>query len=62
MIDLSAAADRFPESFRAAHPEIDWQGIRATRNFVAHDDGTDEEILWQAVAAQFPRIVGALIG
>jgi len=39
------------------------RGVRATRNFVAHDyDGTDEEILWQAVAVQFPRIVNALIG
>ncbi|MBB4140599.1 uncharacterized protein with HEPN domain [Microbacterium invictum] len=28
---------------------------------VAHDyDGTDEEILWQAVAVQFPKIIAAL--
>ncbi|MDM4764332.1 DUF86 domain-containing protein [Galbitalea sp. SE-J8] len=59
--DLSAAADRLPESFREAHPDIDWRGIRAVRNFVAHDyDGTDEQILWQAVAVQFPAIVSAL--
>lgn len=62
VIDLSAAADRLPESFRAAHPEIDWRGIRATRSFIAHDyDGTDEELLWQAVAVQFPAIVTALL-
>ncbi|MCW4386171.1 DUF86 domain-containing protein [Salinibacterium sp. SYSU T00001] len=62
VVDLSAAADRLPESFRAAHPEIDWRGIRAVRNFIAHDyDGTDEEILWQAIAVQFPVIVAALI-
>lgn len=61
VIDLSAAADRLPESFRAAHPDVDWRGIRAVRNFVAHDyDGTDEEILWQAIAVQFPRIVSAM--
>jgi uncharacterized protein with HEPN domain len=62
MVDLSAAADRLPESFRASHPQIDWRGIRAVRNFIAHDyDGTDEEILWQAVAVQFPAIAEALL-
>ncbi len=63
VIDLSAAADRLPESFREAHPEIDWRGIRAVRNFVAHDyDGTDVEILWQAIAVEFPWIVSHLLG
>jgi len=62
VIDLSAAADPLPESFRQAHPEVDWRGIRAVRNFVAHDyDGTDEEILWQAIAVQFPTILAALL-
>jgi uncharacterized protein with HEPN domain len=62
MVDLSAAADRLPESFRQAHPEIDWRGIRAVRNFIAHDyDGTDVEILWQAIAVQFPAITVALV-
>jgi len=62
VIDLSAAADRLPERFRDDHPELDWRGIRAVRNFIAHDyDGTDADILWQAVAVEFPRIVAALL-
>lgn len=61
VVDLSASADRLPDVFRDAHPEIDWRGIRAVRNFIAHDyDGTDEEILWQAVAARFPEIAAVL--
>lgn len=61
IVDLSAAADRLGEPFRQKHPDIDWVGIRAVRKFVAHDyDGTDDEILWQAIAVQFPRIVLAL--
>lgn len=61
LIDLSAAADRLPERFRTAHPEVDWRGIRAVRNVIAHDyDGTDEEILWQAITVQFPAIVAAI--
>lgn len=62
IVDLSAAADRLPPSFRAQHPEIDWRGIRAVRNFIAHDyDGTDVDILWRAVAVEFPRIAGVLL-
>lgn len=62
VVDLSAAADRLPEEFRAQHPEVDWRGIRAVRSFIAHDyDGTDVEILWQAVSVEFPRIVAALV-
>lgn len=62
LIDLSAAADRLPEPFRRSHPEVDWPGIRAVRNFIAHDyDGADEEILWQAISARFPAIVSALL-
>ena len=62
IVDLSAAADRLPEAFRAAHPEVDWRGIRAVRNFIAHDyDGTDDETLWQAIAVRFPQIVAAIL-
>ena len=61
IVDLSAAADRLPEEFRLAHPGIDWKGIRAVRNFIAHDyDGTDEEVLWQAIAVRLPDIVREL--
>jgi uncharacterized protein with HEPN domain len=63
LVDLSAAADRLPEAYRAEHPHVDWRGIRAVRNFIAHDyDGTDEEILWQAIAVQFPAVAAALLG
>jgi uncharacterized protein with HEPN domain len=61
IVDLSSAADRLPSAFRDAHPQIDWAGIRAVRNFIARDyDGTDEELLWQAIAVQYPEIVRAL--
>jgi len=58
VIDLSTAADRLPASFRDAHPDVDWTGIRATRNFIAHDHtGTDDEVLWRAITVEFPRIL-----
>ena len=60
-VDLSAAADRLPEAFRLAHPAVDWRGIRAVRTFIAHDyDGTDENVLWQVVAVEIPKVLAAL--
>ena len=61
VLDLSTAADRLPPSFREAQADVDWPGIRATRNFIAHDyDGTDDEVLWQTIAVQLPRILEKL--
>lgn len=61
IVDVSLAEDRLPALFREAHSDVDWTGIRAARNFVAHDyTGVDDEILWRAVAVQFPRIAQAL--
>lgn len=61
IVDLSAAADRLPQAFRDDHPEIDWQGVCAVRNFLAHDyDGSDEKVLWQAIVVEVPRILRAL--
>ncbi|MDR2347698.1 MAG: DUF86 domain-containing protein [Bifidobacteriaceae bacterium] len=62
-VDLSAAADRLPEDFRAAHGGIDWVGIRATRNFVAHDYGAvDDQVLWQMISVDFPAVAAHLLG
>jgi len=61
VIDLSTAADRLPASFRDAHADVDWTGIRATRNFIAHDyTGTDDEVLWRAITVEFPKILAKL--
>ncbi len=63
VLDLSTAAARLPLSFREAHPEVNWNGIHAVRNFIAHDyAGTDQEILWEAMAVEFPRVARALLG
>jgi uncharacterized protein with HEPN domain len=62
VVDLSPTAARLPLSFREAHPEVNWNGIRAVRDFIAHDHaGTDQEILWDAVAMEFPRVAWALL-
>ncbi|MGN8025474.1 HepT-like ribonuclease domain-containing protein [Microbacterium sp. 22242] len=60
-VDLSTAADRLPETFRDAHPEINWRGVRGLRNVIAHDyQGTDDEVLWEVLASRFPQILAVL--
>lgn len=61
IVDLSTAADRLSEDFRHRHGDVDWRGIRAARKFIARDyAGTDDRILWQAIAVDFPRIITAV--
>lgn len=61
LIDVSSAADRLPECYRDDHPDIDWQGIRGVRNFIAHDyDGTDADVIWRAIAVDLPHVLDAL--
>lgn len=61
VVDLATAADRLPVSFRAEHPQIDWRGIRAVRNFIAHDySHVRDELLWDALEVEFPELARAL--
>ena len=61
LVDLATAADRLPESFRDQHPQIDWRGIRATRNYIAHDYSTvRDELMWEALQLHFPALIEKL--
>lgn len=60
-VDLSTAADRLPESFRDAHPDINWRGVRGLRNVIAHDyQATDDALLWEVLASRIPEILRLL--
>jgi hypothetical protein len=63
IVDTSAAVDRLPDDLREAHPEIPWQGIRATRNFVAHAyHQVNDEYIWEALRTGIPALIIALRG
>lgn len=54
---LGEAVVRLPESYRDAHPDVEWRKIRGMRNIVAHDYGRiDPELLWVALAKEMPRL------
>jgi uncharacterized protein with HEPN domain len=47
--------------FCAEHPEIQWADIVGMRHKVVHDYlGVDEDIVWQVVTEDLPKLVAAL--
>jgi uncharacterized protein with HEPN domain len=54
---LGEAAMRIPEAVRAAHPEVPWRLIVATRNRLIHGYlGIDNDILWSLIHVEVPRL------
>lgn len=47
--------------FSSTHPEIPWADIIGMRHKAVHDYlGVDEDIVWQVVTEDLPRLVAAL--
>ncbi|MGB7567300.1 MAG: HepT-like ribonuclease domain-containing protein [Chitinivibrionales bacterium] len=56
-IVIGEMVDRISETFKAAHPDIDWKQIKGLRNIIAHDYfGVDAEELWQIIRKQLPAL------
>lgn len=61
VVNVSTAADRLSEGFRATHPEVDWRAIRGIRNRIAHDyAGVNDEIVWVALVRNIPTLATQL--
>jgi uncharacterized protein with HEPN domain len=55
---VGEAARALSQTFRAAHPEIPWKKIGATRNILAHDYGMiRNDILWQIASVHVPDLL-----
>lgn len=58
---IGEAATRLPEKVRAAHPEIPWRQIIATRNRLIHAYlGIDNDTLWSIIRHDIPELQKAL--
>lgn len=58
---IGEAATHIPEAVRAAHTEIPWRMIVATRNRLIHGYlGIDNDIVWSLVREQVPHLLTAL--
>lgn len=46
---------RLPDGFIAAHPDVAWRSMKATRNIVAHGyEQVDYELIWNALSNRLP--------
>ncbi|WP_133513306.1 HepT-like ribonuclease domain-containing protein [Candidatus Thiosymbion oneisti] len=58
---IGEAATRIPESVRAAHPDIPWRQIVATRNRLVHAYlGIDNDTLWSIIEDDIPELIATL--
>jgi uncharacterized protein with HEPN domain len=59
---IGEAANRLPEDFKDAHPEIDWHRIRGFRNRIVHDYfGIDYSIVWEIKKSYLPQLIASLL-
>ena len=58
---IGEAANRLPDEYKDAHPEIDWFRIRGFRNRIVHDYfGIDYSIVWQIKETYLPLLIKIL--
>ncbi|MEW6728737.1 MAG: DUF86 domain-containing protein [Pseudomonadota bacterium] len=58
---IGEAATHIPDAVRAAHPEIPWRMIVATRNRLIHGYlGIDDDIVWSIVRDEVPGLLEQL--
>lgn len=58
---IGEAARQVSREFTATHPDIPWENIIGMRHKVVHDYlGVDEDIVWQVVTEDLPKLVQAL--
>ena len=57
IIDLSLAADRISEDFKAANPEVTWSSIHQMRSLLGHHyEGIQRKVVWDTLKYDLPRV------
>ena len=58
---IGEAANHIPDDIRAAHPEIPWRMIIATRNRLIHAYlGIDDDTVWSIIQTDVPELLPLL--
>ena len=58
---IGEAATHVPEDVRAAHPQVPWRMVVATRNRLIHGYlGIDNDTLWSVVVSDVPALLPVL--
>ncbi len=55
---IGEAVSRISETYRNAHPNIEWRILKDFRNFIIHDYfGIDNQIVWDTIAYKLPDLL-----
>ena len=61
VIQIATVAEKLPDDFKQAHPEIDWVGIGRMRNLIAHHyDKVDDRLVFTALERRIPDLLDKL--
>jgi uncharacterized protein with HEPN domain len=59
---ISEASRAIPDDLKNIRPEIPWARIKAIGNVMRHEyDGLSDQIVWNVIVDEFPRLKMALI-
>ncbi len=59
---IGEAANRVPDEFKAAHPEIEWRRIVGLRNRIIHEYfGIDYETVWKIKNENIPELLDYIL-
>ncbi|HSY44171.1 MAG TPA: HepT-like ribonuclease domain-containing protein [Candidatus Acidoferrum sp.] len=54
---LGEAVKRLPDDLRQRHPQLPWQKIASTRNYIAHGyDSVDYEVIWGVLEVEAGKL------
>ena len=54
---IGEATKNLPESFRAAHPQVEWRSMARMRDRLIHGYfGVDYELVWEVVQTKIPQL------
>ena len=57
LIKIATVAEKLPQAFKDAHPDVDWRGINRMRNLVAHHyDRVSHDLVWAALSVRIPEL------
>lgn len=58
---MGEGARAISDAFKAAHPEIPWKKVTATRHILAHDYGMiKNDILWRIATVHIPALLAQI--
>ena len=58
VVEVATVVERFPDSFKAQFPAIEWVKIQRMRNMVAHHyDRVQDDFVWETLRTRIPGLL-----